>query len=798
MNNKILIIACLIFIFSIGCVYSQDTDDLNATTSSSFEDDSLSSSDNVVNGSVSGDVEVITENPWNTTGELNYDIPSEANDIKMANVYVNIYSGSGRDISFVLDSNTTLTTCNGTYNLGYEVLETTECSMDGTVYTIDGNDHVTRVYSDYQINYDVTDYLKGLNGTSISIKVDSIKKSVNFDGRIKLIALVLAYDDGDNDVINYWVDYNQYYTKTNIVTTLDTASIEKLDSAIWTDVVLSSTDASYRVNDRLIFNKIEHSSGNYYNFNKWDVTKNIIPLTNTSFTYYNNGDSAKSVLSVLTMANYETPSVNISSIVSEYDDIAYPGTINALTVNLVSSKEGTYAINLYADENIVNTTEVRLSEGNNKIVIVDPTIRSVDESTVIGNNNKNVKWRVEISFYNRTVANKEMTAKILYNGYLGSEYAYNIEGFKSFLNVSFTGDIVVDIKTTYSSAGSGSRSDSWNVNLDDKSTIVGGFIMLPYNWFNYDYGSEDINMIQATFNGKSVKATGFAHDNPNIGWNMGYGVLIFDVGNLINPSGTNTLNLNRIAGSPALNPSVFVYYYNTTGSSTINNMYMVKGYDLLLNDFNKAGRINRAESIIDVNSSEMNNATIYIFAAGADRNDGYVVINGQEFKKCWNGESYTTDLFKTNITGIIKESNMISFISTGGTVSALPQFIIINKNFTEVPSNNINNYSSTVKTEENKVIPVATKITAKKATFKANKKVKKYSITLKAGKTPVKNVQVTIKIGKKTYKAKTNAKGKATFKIKKLTKKGTYKAKISFKGNQNYKAASKTVKIKIK
>ena len=66
------------------------------------------------------------------------------------------------------------------------------------------------------------------------------------------------------------------------------------------------------------------------------------------------------------------------------------------------------------------------------------------------------------------------------------------------------------------------------------------------------------------------------------------------------------------------------------------------------------------------------------------------------------------------------------------------------------------------------------KITAKKKTFKANKKVKKYVITLKSGKTPIKNVQVTIKIGKKTYKAKTNAKGKATFKIKKLTKKGIY------------------------
>ena len=90
------------------------------------------------------------------------------------------------------------------------------------------------------------------------------------------------------------------------------------------------------------------------------------------------------------------------------------------------------------------------------------------------------------------------------------------------------------------------------------------------------------------------------------------------------------------------------------------------------------------------------------------------------------------------------------------------------------------------------------KITAKKKTFKKVKKVKKYTITLKSGKNPIKKVQVTIKIGKKTFKAKTNNKGKATFKIKKLTKKGKYKAVIKFKGNKYYNKATKKVKITVK
>jgi len=91
------------------------------------------------------------------------------------------------------------------------------------------------------------------------------------------------------------------------------------------------------------------------------------------------------------------------------------------------------------------------------------------------------------------------------------------------------------------------------------------------------------------------------------------------------------------------------------------------------------------------------------------------------------------------------------------------------------------------------------KLTAKKKTFKRSVKVKKYSIVLKnnVGKA-IKKAKVTIKIGKKTFKAKTNSKGKATFKIKKLTKKGNYKAKVSYNGSKYYNKVTKKVKIRIK
>ena len=120
--------------------------------------------------------------------------------------------------------------------------------------------------------------------------------------------------------------------------------------------------------------------------------------------------------------------------------------------------------------------------------------------------------------------------------------------------------------------------------------------------------------------------------------------------------------------------------------------------------------------------------------------------------------------------------------------------------------------TSSVKVTVNKAKP---KIVAKKKTYKAKKKTKKFTITLKDNKNkPIKNAKVRLivkkikktskkkksKKSKKKYKpniVKTNKKGKATFKVKRF-KKGTYQAKIIYKGNNYYTKVTKTVKIKLK
>lgn len=94
-----------------------------------------------------------------------------------------------------------------------------------------------------------------------------------------------------------------------------------------------------------------------------------------------------------------------------------------------------------------------------------------------------------------------------------------------------------------------------------------------------------------------------------------------------------------------------------------------------------------------------------------------------------------------------------------------------------------------------KAIP---KLTASKKSYEAKSKNKNYDVVLKDNKNKALiKTKLTLKIKGKLYKTTTNSKGKATFKITRLTKKGNYKATITFAGNNCYNKVSKTININI-
>ena len=870
MKNKSLIFSIFlvfIIVLSVSAISAQDVDNAISTSG----DETVIGDSEQVSGTVSGDVDVATENPWSTSGELSYDIPADAKTIKSADVYVNVYSGSAQN-TYGANANISISTANGNESYS-ESLWTEDGSADGTVYTV--NNHTTKCYSDFMVHYDVTSLIQGLNGTNLKIKVDTFKmENKSFDGRIKLIGLVLAYDDGDDDVINYLVDDNQIWTSSNKTISFNTASFNNVFEAKLINIALSSSDGTYKLNDEFLTDS-KHKAGNYYQYNEWNITNYFKNGKNTELFVIPgqgySGPSYKSVLSVLTAKSIiNSATISNFKVVDNSKDVVYPGFANKLTVTVTTNKAGKYVVVLLDNGTVVNSTEIDLTDGSTDVPLVDPTIRPLtDHIKYDGSGNYDtVNYQLQVWFDEFLLNETSYEATVLYNGYLGKD-TYNQTGLESFYTTTITGDIVILTNGTYATGTTKYALTNFNVVLSDNDTLAKAFIYVTYT---YGGTNDNINMFNVTLNNNRLTPVFFSRDASNLKANSGSGVVVFDVSDYL-VNGANVIDLNK-TGSAGVYPTTLVYMYNTTGSKVEKDVYIYNGADLLGSYGGLTNPI-RVDSVIDVNTANINNAVAYIFANGAVDGRGTVVINGESEAHPWNGSSQSTDLYTKDITSAVKNSNNISVIFSGasGSFTALQQIVVLTKETpVEIETKitapsvtkvyNVNKkFTATLKDANNKAIsgvkvtitlngktytkptnvkgqaildlpnlaPKTYKVSVKfagdskykasslntakvvvkkatpkmtgktKVTYKVKTKTKKYTIVLKNNKKQaMKKVKVTLKVKGKTYKATTNAKGKAVFKITKLTKKGKYTAKVKFAGNKYYNALTKTVKITVK
>lgn len=123
------------------------------------------------------------------------------------------------------------------------------------------NDHENRVTSDYFMWYDVTNLI---TGTTVNVNVDT---TGSYDGRIKMITLIVAYNDGDSDQIMYWVnqghDVSSYYTE-------DYFNVAAVGSTTFNTSSITGTVESAN----LIVDYLASNNGNYG-----------FPTTDNNFTY---------------------------------------------------------------------------------------------------------------------------------------------------------------------------------------------------------------------------------------------------------------------------------------------------------------------------------------------------------------------------------------------------------------------------------------------------------------------------------------------------------------------------------
>ncbi|WP_281085505.1 DUF2341 domain-containing protein [Methanosarcina acetivorans] len=242
---------------------------------------------NVQNGTVSGDLWYDSYYAMETSAQKAFTLPSYT-DIKWARLYVDVYDGhmennyrGNVEISIDADGDSTYELQkNETFNTTYSF------PGEGGTGPVWLSDHLNRVTSDYQMWYDLTGEISGqtVNVQAITSKIDS-----NFDGRVKAMTLVVAYDDGDSDEVYYWVNQghdtvNPLDTEYTGSTSFGTSTLASgWSSANLTAIYLASVDGIYSFQGTTLTSGTPQ--GSYYGDNTWDVSSMLTAGEYSIFTY---------------------------------------------------------------------------------------------------------------------------------------------------------------------------------------------------------------------------------------------------------------------------------------------------------------------------------------------------------------------------------------------------------------------------------------------------------------------------------------------------------------------------------
>lgn len=634
-------------------------------------------------GTVSGDAELISTNPWSTTGSLEYTIPDGVQEITSAKVIVNIYSGSGNSETYALHSNTTLNTAGNSKVLGYENLTYAgNQAGDPNVYVI--NNHTTKQYSDYQMVYDVLGDLKDLSPNS-KIKIDVTSTPFEgkaFDGRIKMIGLFIAYNDGDSDSITYWLNVGMSWTQGTVSNLIYTKNYTgDIGEVNFEAIMLSSNNGAYKFNDNQLFIPEDTIVKDYYIYNKWNVTDYFQIGDNNNFTYsaLSQGyGSIKSSVQLLKVINRESPVVT-TNIASEYKNSIYAGVTNNLTITVNSINKDLTNVTVYVYDNgrVVGSYLIDFVKANSSksVNIIDSFIRPIDENTVLGNNNTNVVYRVIVEDKNGILNDTNSSNfMVVYNGNLGKDLAYPAMNATITRVYDITGDVIILNKDDSSYLGSKSTngSDTWNI--DFKGELKEGLLYVSYNWNK----KADVSDWIVTFNNKIITPIAHYRDQSNLGayGKHGYGLAVYNVTDLIN-KGLNTFTLNKTSGLTAVYPSSLLLLTNNENGAS-KTVYISEGADLLSKTNNKNLDVG-AYTKFNIDSTSMINSTLYVFAAGGQKNEGNIVFNGEIKSDVWNKTSNSIDYYTFNTDGLTKDNNTVFFQSTGSTILALHQILVVER-----------------------------------------------------------------------------------------------------------------------
>lgn len=369
------------------------------------------------------------------------------------------------------------------------------------------------------------------------------------------------------------------------------------------------------------------------------------------------------------------------SLKPEYTNTVYAGVQNYFKLELTnndSEAAQNVSATLYLGEEEIDTKSLTgeiAAGGKGTFEFVDATIQPITETTVIGNNNENAVYTVVVKEGDVEIARQEFSFVILYNGYLGKDYAYQCAE-PEYRGFTFTGDVQIlpPSVSTYMNSAAESRDESFTVNLGGDQIVYKAFLYVSYTWDKVDTG--DFNNWETKFNGESILPIASYRDQSNLGkyGKYGYGLVVYDVtGEVVNDE--NTFHLGKTNGNAIVYPSSLIVMIDNP-SSTPKAVYILEEADLLSKNYNKNMDASYKSSFDNLDKVADGKATLYVFAAAAQAGEGSLKINGETYADVWTGTSQTFDTYVKDVT-IGSDGVSVEFISTGSTIQALHQMLVV-------------------------------------------------------------------------------------------------------------------------
>lgn len=369
------------------------------------------------------------------------------------------------------------------------------------------------------------------------------------------------------------------------------------------------------------------------------------------------------------------------SLKPEYTNTVYAGVQNYFKLELTnndSEAAQNVSATLYLGEEEIDTKSLTgeiAAGGKGTFEFVDATIQPITETTVIGNNNENAVYTVVVKEGDVEIARQEFSFVIVYNGYLGKDYAYSCAE-PEYRGFTFTGDVQIlpPSVSTYMNSAAESRDESFTVNLGGDQIVYKAFLYVSYTWDKVDTG--DFNNWETKFNGESILPIASYRDQSNLGkyGKYGYGLVVYDVtGEVVNDE--NTFHLGKTNGNAIVYPSSLIVMIDNP-SSTPKAVYILEEADLLSKNYNKNMDASYKSSFDNLDKVADGKATLYVFAAAAQAGEGSLKINGETYADVWTGTSQTFDTYVKDVT-IGSEGVSVEFISTGSTIQALHQMLVV-------------------------------------------------------------------------------------------------------------------------